>query len=233
MPEPTSDQGKEVAVPEGIRMNLTARDLRPHLSSDAEELVTDELIGPQHYQMGVAPKHVSRAAGDAATGGIGTMLFGAGSALSSAYEMGMDALTAPARPDRLSSRYKDIKDLLATARRKDLPRKKTEEALTEAGSEMGTLAHMAGHAVAPAFDLYKEYKHPESQAAETAAKRIAKAKRKRERRTREDSLGASSALYDRLVRPMKENARISRSVRNQMDKGGPIQLNAPPENTSN
>jgi hypothetical protein len=232
MPEPE----KDVEVPEGISMNMTARDLRPYMGEDAKKMVQEELIGPQQYEMGVVPKHLTRAGAQAATSGTASALMGAGSAASAAYETGVDVLTAPARPDKLVNKADRISDLLDTAGDSRLPRKVTENALMNAGKNFGGVLHMTSNAVAPLADTYRAYKYPSSQAAETAAKRIAKAKRKKQRRQKEMPSSMSeglSSLHDRFVRPFKEDAQISREIRKQMDKGGPIQMNAPSPEEAN
>lgn len=226
MPQDANQAGaeKDVRVPQDVGMNFTARDLRPHLSTEAKELVTEELLGPQQYQMGVVPKHLMRAGAEAGIMGGSSALFGAGNALSAAYDTGKRVLTAPARPDRLTEEAQKITDYLDTAGDANLPKEVTEQALGNAGQSMGRLFRATSNAVAPLADAYREYRYPASGAAETAARRVAKARRKRDRRQQ-----SGLSLRDRFVRPFKEDARIGQKIRKQMDKGGPIQLNAPPK----
>lgn len=212
----------DVEVPENPGMNLTVRDLRPHLSSDAEDLVTEELVGPQHYQMGVIPKHVGRAAQKGIGSGVLSALSG-GKALSSGYQAAKEMLTAPVSPGRIIGKYQDVNEALGGE----------EAALQEAGESLGGLAQGVMNAAAPAMDLYREYRYPSAQAAEAAAKAVAKARRKKERRESEAPAYSRSELYDRFIRPMNENTEIGREIRRQMDKGGPIQMDVPSLNSRN
>lgn len=223
------DNSPDVEVPRNPGMNLMARDLSPYYSGDAEDLVKEELIGPRHYRMGVVPSHLTRAAKAGAMSGIMSgAMEGTGAAASAAYDAGIGTLMAPVRPDKLVSQTKDVRRLLNRASSPEATQEQASEALSGAGQSFGKLVSQMGDFVSPYSKAYREYRYPASTDAEAAAKRLAKAKRKKNRREAD-----SVSLYDRFVKPFKEDARISRRVKKQMNKGGPIQLTVPPSKQQN
>jgi hypothetical protein len=219
----------DVKVPEEIDPNiLTTRNLTPYYQGDAGDLVQEELVGPQQHQLGVVPKQLSRAGRSAIGAGVINKALGTGELVSSAVQAGADTLSAPVRPDRLPGKAQKVTDFLEMSADPKLTREQADAALKGAGGAFGRLMIAMQDTARPYVNAYNEYKYPSSQAAEAAGKRLAKAKRKKKRRNAD-----SVSLYDRFVRPFKEDARVSRQVRKQMDKGGPIQLTVPPPKQEN
>lgn len=230
------DQPKDVSVPQDVEPNLTFRDLRPYYRDNEKELVQDELIGPQQYQMGVVPKHISRAGKSAA--GAGTVGAAVGLPASdvglSALMAGTRTLTAPIRPDRVVTQAQTAQNALGdvgttVSEGEEAPKEEEDgQGFLNAVKQIGSVYGKLKDTVAPYAHAYREYNYAPAQAAETAAKRLAKARRKKKRR---ESDGMS--LRERFVQPIRDNRAISRRIKKQMGKGGPIQLNVPSGNDSN
>jgi hypothetical protein len=202
-------------VPKDVSVNWTARDLRPYLEGEEEkELVEGELLPHQKYDLGVIPRHGRRAlqAGTIAGsigGGIGLVSsITDGASAAESLRQAAQAAGSAAQSAGTTALFpvKDIQE--GIERYQDTNRKEAiEPALAGRQTSKGILGILA-----PIRNALDRYRRPGKETAETAARRLAKAQRKRDRRENDVSF-----IEGYLKRPLLDRARAKRSVKDQGD----------------
>jgi len=218
-------------VPKTTPINWGVRDLRNYVGREERRLMDEELYPHQKDEMGVVPDHLIRAGKAAASVGAMNALGGAaGTLYNAATSGGMEAAPAGVAesvseaaslagkagkdvllgPFTLPGAARESFEMHRNAVEKDLNADTAQE-VAEARAQMSRAGYNLGSkalgAVLPGRSIVKQYRNPGRQTAETAAKRLAKAKRKQDRKEKDLPL-----IESYLKRPINDRISASRAV---------------------